>query len=81
MHQIQYNQCVNKKPRSTIAMLCEVQYESSEKSIIQPREIRGDGKQMEQMVTPVDIPALTCYQTVPNNSVVEQTDEINNIDL
>ena len=24
MHQIQYNQCVNKKPRSMIATLCEV---------------------------------------------------------
>ena len=37
--------------------------------------------QMEQMCTPVYIPARTCYQTVPNNTAVEQTDEISKADL
>ena len=36
---------------------------------------------MDQMVTPVQIPACTCYQTDPNNAVAERTDEINNVDL
>ena len=61
MHQTQYNQCVNKKPRSTLATLCEVQCKSSEKSIIHPREMKGNGKLMEQKNTPVDILAWTCY--------------------
>ena len=65
MHQTQYSQCVKENPKTMIATLCELQCEISEKSIILPKELRCD----------------TCYQTVPNNSVVEWTDEINNVDL
>ena len=64
-----------------IVTLGKFQCESSEESIIQLGGNRCDEKWMEQMVTPVGIPALTCYQTVVNNPAVEQTEEINSTDL
>ena len=54
---------------------------SSKELIIQPEGNRGDEKWTEEMVTPVGIPATTCYQTVVNNPVVEQTEEKNSTDL
>ena len=33
------------------------------------------------MVTPVHIPACTCYQTDPNNDVAKKTEELNKVDL
>ena len=36
---------------------------------------------MTQMVTPVSIPPLTCYQTMENNPEVQQTEEINSLDI
>ena len=63
-HQIQCNHTVDKKLKPTLALLCEVQCESSEKSIIQLRETRDNGE-----------------LEVSSNSVVEQTDKINNVDL
>ena len=62
--QIQCNHSVDKKLKPTLTTLCEVQCESSEKSIIQLRETRDNGE-----------------LKVPSNSVVEQIDKINNVDL
>ena len=36
---------------------------------------------MDQIITPVHIPACMCYQRDPNNTVAERTDEINNVYL
>ena len=33
------------------------------------------------MVTPVHIPACTCYQTDPNNDEAKKTEELNKVDL
>ena len=65
MHQTPYSQGVKENPKTTIATLCELQCEMSEKSIILPKELRCD----------------TYYQTVPNNSEVERTDEINSVEI
>ena len=81
MQQTQYKGCLKENPKTMMATLSEFQNEISEKLIILPKELRCDMKQMEQMFAPVDIPARTCYQTVPNNLVVEQTDEIIKADL
>ena len=78
-HQVEYYQGVKENPKTMIITLCEPQCKSSEKSIIQRK--RSDKKQMDQMVTPVHIPACMCYQTDPNNAVAKRTDEINNVDL
>ena len=72
-------QGVKENPKTMIVTLCEPQCKSSEKLIIQLK--RSDKKQMDQLVTPVHIPACTYYQTDPNNAVAERTDEINNVDL
>ena len=45
-HQIQRNHSVDKKLKPTLATLCEVQCESSEKSIIQPSET-GDNEELK----------------------------------
>ena len=79
--QKQCNQCVNENPRTMTVTLYESQCGSSEESIIQLEGKRGDEKWTEQMVTPVGIPATMCYQTVVNNPIVEQTEEINSTDL
>ena len=78
-HQVEYNQGVKENPKTMIVTLCELQCRSSENLINQQK--RSDERQMDQMVTPVHIPACTCYQTDPNNAVAEKTDEINNVDL
>ena len=65
MHQTQYSQGVKENPKTMIATLCEIQCEISKKLIILPKELRCD----------------TCYQTVTNNSGVERTAEINNVEL
>ena len=69
-HQVEYYQRVKENPKTMIVTLCEPQCKSSEKSIIQPKG--SDKKQMDQMFTPVHIPACTCYQTYPNNAVAER---------
>ena len=81
IHQKQYNQVLNENPMTMTVTLCKSQCESSKESIIQLGDSRCDGKQMDQMVTPVNIPSVTCYQTVINNPEVEQTEEINSTDL
>ena len=63
-HQIQCNHSVDKKLKPTLAMLCEVQCDSSKKLIIQLSEARDKGE-----------------LKVPSNSVPEQTDKRNNVDL
>ena len=78
-NQVENYQGVKENPKTMIVTLCKPQCKSSEKSIIQPK--RSDKKQMDQMVTPVHIPACMWYQTDPNNAVAERTDEINNVDL
>ena len=66
---------------TTTPTLCNSQREDSEKSIHQLGDRECDREQMEQMVTPVNIPPVTCYQTVENNPEVEQTEEINSLGL
>ena len=72
IQQTQYNGCLKENSNTRIVRLCEFQCEVSEKLIFIPKELRCDMEQMEQMFTPVDIPALTCYQTVPNNVAAKQ---------
>ena len=78
-NQVENYQGVKENPKTMIVTLCKPQCKSSEKSIIQLK--RSDKKQMDQIVTPVHIPACTWYRTDPNNAVAERTDQINNVDL
>ena len=58
------------------------QQEKGKKLIYQvPTNSEGDKEQMGQMVAPVNIPSVTCYQTVENNPEVKQTENINSLDL
>ena len=43
--------------------------------------IRCNKEQMGQMVAPVNLPSVTCCQTVENNYEVKQTEDIKRLDL
>ena len=66
--QAEYKQGLEEDSKAMMVMLCKVQCRNSKNSINQLK--RSDEKQLDQMVTPVHIPACTCYQTDPNNDVV-----------
>ena len=77
--QVEYKQGLKEDSKAMMVMLCEVQCRNNENSINQLE--RSDEKQLDQMVTPVHIPACTCYQTDINNDVAKKTEELNKVDL
>ena len=77
--QAEYKQGLKEDSNAMTVTLCEVQCRNSENLINQLK--RSDEKQLDQMVTPVHIPACTCYQTDPNKDVAKKTEEFNKVDL
>ena len=77
--QVEYKQGLKEDSKAMMVTLCEVQCRNSKNSINQLK--RSDEKQLDQMVTPVHIPACTCYQTESNNDVAKKTGEFNKVDL
>ena len=79
IRQAEYKQGLKEDTKTMTITWCGVQCRNSENSINQPKGT--DEKQLDQMVTPVHIPACTCYQTESNNDVAKKTGEFNKVDL
>ena len=79
IRQVEYKQGLKEDSKTMMIMWCGVQCRNSKNLINQPKGT--DEKQLDQMVTPVHIPACTCYQTESNNDVAKKTIGFNKVDL